>query len=650
MLGPSTRALSCRRCQQRKIKCDRSFPCASCEKAGVQCAPTGFARRPTLPRPAQVLKKRVELCEQRLLAYANHIPSLPSNGFHQPQPSGTGESHLDEEFSQWTPFSRPRGKLVEDRNGSVVFMDNFLAQSIHEELRTIRGLIDSYDHPSQENIDNDTPLFQSPLDPDFLLGDDIQPLWITESLWPESHHVFRLWQIYLDRVHPLTKIVHAPSLQPTLVDASSGRAAVSMNIQALLLAIFLMAIVAMSEEECARLIGLPKEEALRQFSAETQRALQRSEYLKTRNLTVIQALVLYMMSLQGRLDRHALWSLNGVVIRIAQKNGMHQDGELLGLSPFESEMRRRVWWQIIILDAKYAISSGFGHSLLPRHSSTSKPKNLNDVDIYPDASSPYRDCEGPTEMVLCHIMYEVASFLQQTPGLEPVSIIGELKNTPNGDSNRTDDGHNNYFKARFRDLEQQIILLRDKYCNPSRGCTHQMASIVITHILEHTEFLFRLPQPQGQPQSQLDNDIVVTLAITELELHTSVAAASKDMGFAWFTSVNMPLDTLIFVVKRLDWHAEGDLVNRAWKQCELSYALHPELFSMESERNRALADLILRAWIKKTGRFREHDDQYLNCPEFIRKIQNSYAMDTSYDVTDDMASAIGFGIFSLGTL
>lgn len=440
-----------------------------------------------------------------------------------------------------------------------------------------------------------------------------------------------------------------------------------MNMQALLLAIFLMAVIAMSEEECPRLIGLTKEEALRQFSAETQRALQRSEYLKTRNSTVIQALVLYMvctcipnqslddsnhvqMSLQGRLDRHALWSLNGVVIRIAQKNGMHQDGEMLGLSPFESEMRRRVWWQIIILDAKYAISSGFGHSLLPRHSSTSKPKNLNDVDIYPDASSPYRDCEGPTEMVLCHIMYEVASFLLQTPGLEPVSIIGELKNMPDVNPKRTDDGHTNYFKARFRDLEQQITLLRDKYCNPSRGCTHQMASIVITHILEHMGFLFRLPEPQERPKSQLDRDIVLTLAVTELEVHTSVTAASKDMGFAWFTSVNMPVDTLIFVVKKLDWHTEDDLINRAWEQCELNYTLHPELFNMESERNRVLSDLILKAWIKKTGEFREHGDQHLSCPEFIRKIQSSYAMDTSCDVTGDMASAIGFGMFSLGAL
>lgn len=33
------RVLACVLCQQRKIKCDRKFPCVSCRKAGVQCVP-----------------------------------------------------------------------------------------------------------------------------------------------------------------------------------------------------------------------------------------------------------------------------------------------------------------------------------------------------------------------------------------------------------------------------------------------------------------------------------------------------------------------------------------------------------------------------------------------------------------------------------
>ncbi|KAH7066025.1 hypothetical protein FB567DRAFT_532512 [Paraphoma chrysanthemicola] len=39
------RVLACILCQQRKVKCDRKFPCAVCTKAGVQCISAAIAPR-----------------------------------------------------------------------------------------------------------------------------------------------------------------------------------------------------------------------------------------------------------------------------------------------------------------------------------------------------------------------------------------------------------------------------------------------------------------------------------------------------------------------------------------------------------------------------------------------------------------------------
>jgi hypothetical protein len=39
------RVLACILCQQRKVKCDRTFPCSTCVKHGTQCVPA------TQPRP-----------------------------------------------------------------------------------------------------------------------------------------------------------------------------------------------------------------------------------------------------------------------------------------------------------------------------------------------------------------------------------------------------------------------------------------------------------------------------------------------------------------------------------------------------------------------------------------------------------------------
>jgi hypothetical protein len=39
------RVLACVRCQQRKIKCDRRFPCANCNTSRAQCVPATVAPR-----------------------------------------------------------------------------------------------------------------------------------------------------------------------------------------------------------------------------------------------------------------------------------------------------------------------------------------------------------------------------------------------------------------------------------------------------------------------------------------------------------------------------------------------------------------------------------------------------------------------------
>lgn len=39
------RVLACVLCQQRKVKCDRKFPCANCVRSQAQCVPATLTRR-----------------------------------------------------------------------------------------------------------------------------------------------------------------------------------------------------------------------------------------------------------------------------------------------------------------------------------------------------------------------------------------------------------------------------------------------------------------------------------------------------------------------------------------------------------------------------------------------------------------------------
>lgn len=121
------------------------------------------------------------------------------------------------------------------------------------------------------------------------------PVTKVEALWPEAAQIIRLWQIYLDRVNPLTKIIHVPSLQPYVAEAASDSQNVPKNIEALLFSIFVMATVSLTPDECRGLLGCSREEALEMYSAGVRQSLIRLQFLRSHDLTTLQALVLYLV-------------------------------------------------------------------------------------------------------------------------------------------------------------------------------------------------------------------------------------------------------------------------------------------------------------------------------------------------------------------
>lgn len=129
---------------------------------------------------------------------------------------------------------------------------------------------------------------------DLLLAENMASVSM-DDLLPEPVHIFRLWQIFLDRVNPLTKVIHVPSVQPYIMDIASNLTNVPLNYQALLFSIFSMAVVSLTQVETVQLLGITREKALVNFNRATKTALIRSNFLKQFNMTSLQALLLYMV-------------------------------------------------------------------------------------------------------------------------------------------------------------------------------------------------------------------------------------------------------------------------------------------------------------------------------------------------------------------
>ncbi|KAJ6161256.1 hypothetical protein N7470_004652 [Penicillium chermesinum] len=75
----------------------------------------------------------------------------------------------------------------------------------------------------------------------------------------------------------------------------------------------------------------------------------------------------------------------GIIIRLAQRMGYHRDASHFpNISPFNGEMRRRVWMLIMDLDTMLSLSVGLPRLLREFQSDSAMPRNLLDTDFDED--------------------------------------------------------------------------------------------------------------------------------------------------------------------------------------------------------------------------------------------------------------------------
>ncbi len=67
---------------------------------------------------------------------------------------------------------------------------------------------------------------------------------------PPSNQIHELWQIFVENVDPLTKIVHVPSLQLALDKAASNIYGVPRSFNALMFAIYSTAVLSLNDTDC----------------------------------------------------------------------------------------------------------------------------------------------------------------------------------------------------------------------------------------------------------------------------------------------------------------------------------------------------------------------------------------------------------------
>lgn len=215
-----------------------------------------------------------------------------------------------------------------------------------------------------------------------------------------------LLQVFKENVAPVVRILHTPTMDSMFHDAMTSPASLDKNVEALMLAIDYSAVISMQPQQCMELLSLPRDALLDKYRSAVRQALTRADLLRTESIIALQAAVLYMEALRNEDDSRTVWSLTSLVVHIAKSMGLHRDGTAFGLRPFETELRRRLWYHICLLDIRSSEYHGYEPIVNGCAFDTKLPLHINDSDLTPEMESPPPEREDACEMTLCLVRSE----------------------------------------------------------------------------------------------------------------------------------------------------------------------------------------------------------------------------------------------------
>ncbi|PYI07361.1 hypothetical protein BO78DRAFT_443250 [Aspergillus sclerotiicarbonarius CBS 121057] len=334
---------SCLECSRRKIKCDRSLPCGYCVKVEITCAYPPVRRKrsrsPDAGGPDVI--GRIERIEETL------------------QVLGKGMAQIRDLLQGVAPLPTRRPEIPTPGQDESFDEDEF----------------PGYDRPSP-----DYGLQGSPPGACTASCGSPEPL---EELRPSPITISFLWQWYLDSVDPVLKIFHTPTVQKDVMHMVRHGTSPDLATECLLFAIYYAAVISMPSSTCQDELGDDKHTLLKRYRTGVEHTLAQLDITTTTNLTVLQAATIFLTT--TRYDPHGapVPTLLPIVITTAQRLHLHHDGTTLSLPPFETELRRLLWWHLVTLDVRTAEDHRTRPRIQPQAFTTHLPTNTPDTTLHP---------------------------------------------------------------------------------------------------------------------------------------------------------------------------------------------------------------------------------------------------------------------------
>ncbi|KAI9039032.1 putative C6 transcription factor [Aspergillus affinis] len=395
--------LSCTACRSRKLKCCRTHPCTNCKKRGEPHACTFIGRGPRgralsgHTSPTQV-QDRLQHLENLILSLTqkkkqenNHSSEDAEllvdqeNGSSQDGNQAMLETPVSHESLETknSPSGASSKLLVKDTGTS--YIDGAHWSAILEEINGVKEYLQGSDDESDEEDEEDSFDMASPT----LLFGLNKPASKEELLAdiPSRPVADRLISQFFTSKEPFIVVFHIITFQREYNAFWQKPESVSLPWLGLLYGILTLSVSI--HQRLQEPLPSPLEgpmETLATFRKRTAQCLAQSNYTKPGRYKVEALFTCTMGEFYRTYDAQVGVSfMLGITIRLAMRMGYHRDPQHFpSISPFEGELRRRVWSILCQLDSLISFQVGVPRTIQDWQHDVEPPRNLSDEDIYED--------------------------------------------------------------------------------------------------------------------------------------------------------------------------------------------------------------------------------------------------------------------------
>lgn len=220
-------------------------------------------------------------------------------------------------------------------------------------------------------------------------------------------------------------------------------------------------------------------------------------------------------------------------------------------------MRRRLWWQIIILDSRAAEDRASDPMITEQSYNTIMPSNVNDEDIAPEKTQITIGRDGYTEMTFCLICHEVSVTIRQL-NYAPPGLTGGLA----AEAQLSQKEKEKLVMECHERLEARYL----RYCDTTIPLSWA-TSTVTRMIMARMWLIVNKPlqrQEGGRSPRKADREKLLLTATEVIEYAHLLETEQCAKKWRWFFSTWHQWYALALALAQLTHVTQGPAADRAW--------------------------------------------------------------------------------------